>query len=105
MKVITNHQPRLIIDANQLTPAERKDFDYLDWAAIDQGEGDAEFFRYRGDLHDLGEFTASVSHDGAPGLPSALTGWDGYRADSFFSALVVKVTDDHDHVIVGLVLS
>ncbi len=50
IKVITNNVPRDIIDAWQLTPAERCEFDYLDWAAIEHGNDSASFFRYRRQL-------------------------------------------------------
>lgn len=113
IKVITDNQPREIIDGWRLSAAEREEFDYLDWPAIDDGRDSASFFRYQGDLHDLGEFTRDYGITKGAGLPPHLSEWDGYRSDSFFSALVVRLTDadgqtrntDLDHVIVGLVLS
>jgi hypothetical protein len=105
MRVITNHVPRDVIDAWELTPAERAEFDYLNWPAIERGEDSASFFRYRGQLHDLGEFTADYGITRDAGLPDALSKWDGYRSDSFFSALVVRFTEDNERVVVGLVLS
>lgn len=99
MKVITNHHHRDVIDAWSLTPKEREEFDYLDWPAIAAGEDSASFFRYRGDLHDLGEFMRWDTR------PDELKQWDGYRSDSFFSALVVRYVDNCEGVVVGLVLS
>jgi hypothetical protein len=90
MKYITNHVPRPLIDAYTLTPTEREEFDYLDWPAIDRGEDSATFFRYRGDLYDLGTFTRMT----------ATPGWDGGSADTVFSATLVKIIDD-ETVIVG----
>ena len=55
LKFRTNWHRRPIIDAWELTPAERLEFDYLDWPAIERGEDSASFVRYRGDLHDLGD--------------------------------------------------
>jgi hypothetical protein len=100
VKVITNNIPRDVIDAYELTVKEREDFDYLNWQAIDAGEDSASFFRYRGHLYDLNEFTRwdATPHD-------ALRVWDGYRSDSFFSALVVRYVENCERVIVGLVLS
>lgn len=105
MNVITNHHPRDIVDGWELTPAEREEFDYLDWPAIERGEESASFFRYRGELHDLGEFTTDYGITRGAGLPGELAGWDAYRSDSFFSALVVRVVEDGERVIVGMVLS
>jgi hypothetical protein len=105
MQVITNHHPRDIIDGWQLTADERAEFDYLDWPAIDAGTDSASFFRYRGELHDLGEFTADYGITRDAGLPESLNRWDGYRSDSFFSALVVRFVDDNERVVIGRVLT
>jgi hypothetical protein len=105
MNIITNGHHRDVIDAWQLTPAERAEFDYLDWGAIEAGNDSASFFRYRGELHDLGEFTANWGLSRDSGLPDSLAGWDGHRSDSFFSALVVRYVDNYEGVVVGLVLS
>ena len=100
MQITTNNQPRPIIDAWELTADEREAFDYLDWSAIERGEASASFFRYRGELHDLGEFEVWDN----PASPTR-EGWDGFRSDSFFSALVVRYVDDFESVVVGLALS
>jgi len=94
MEIVTNNVPRFTIDAFELTPAERADFDYHDWPAIDDGRDSATFFRYRGTLYDLGEFLSS----GAP------AGWDGIACDTFFSATLVRLpADDYygETVVVG----
>lgn len=108
LTIVTNHHRREVIDAWDLTPAEREEFDYLDWAAIERGEESASFFRYGGDLHDLGEFTTSYGILASGGLPEVMAGWDAYRSDSAFSAMVVRLVEgdygDHD-VIVGRVYS
>lgn len=97
MIIKTNHNRREIIDAYQLTESERKEFDYLDWPAIDEGRDSASFFRYRGMLYDLGSFTVDTAPEG----------WDAAYVDSFFSAIVVRhVREDcEDLLIVGLALS
>jgi hypothetical protein len=105
LKVITNNVPRDIVDAWELSAGERAEFDYLDWPAIDDGRDSASFFRYKGALHDLGEFTADYGILKGSGLPAHLSEWDGYRSDSFYSALVVRYVDQYERVIVGLVLS
>lgn len=106
MKIKTNNVPRDVIDAWQLTAKEREEFDYLNWKAIDEGCDSASFVRYRGDLHDLGEFSADWGITKGSGLPDSLKGWDAYRSDSMFSALVIRYVDeDCGRVVVGLALS
>lgn len=105
VRVVTNNVPRDVIDAYQLTLTERTEFDYINWAGIDAGTDSASFFRYRGTVYDLGEFSADYGITRGAGLPEHLSHWDGYRSDSFFSAIVVRYVDDCERVIVGLVLS
>lgn len=87
----TNHVPRWLIDAHELTDKERQQFHYLEWDRIDAGHRSATFFRFKGKLYDLAEFVS---------VPDALKPWDGYSHDSAFSGVVVKLVDD-DKVIVG----
>lgn len=105
MTVTTNNVPRPVIDAYELAASERAEFDYLDWAAIERGEDSASFFRYRGQLYDLGEFSADYGITRGSGLPESLTVWDGYQSDTFFSAIVVRYVDDYERVVVGTVMS
>lgn len=92
MKIITNHVPREVVDAWELTPAERSEFDYLDWKAIEQGEASANFVRYKRELYDLGDLEFPV--------PEPLRGWDAYVSDTFFSGILVKWIDE-ESVIMG----
>lgn len=94
MDIITNHQPRHTLDAGELEPTERAEFDYLDWTAIEAGEESALFFRYRGQLYDIGEFQRTD-----------LPGWDGIATDTFFSGTVIRLVDDGESVIVGRIYS
>lgn len=98
VRIRTNNVPRFTVDAWELSPAERSEFDYIDWPAIDAGEDSATFLRYKGRVYDLAEFSTTA------GLPrfSELVKWDGYLADSFFSGVVIRyVGPDYDAVIVG----
>lgn len=92
MEIITNHQYRDILNYFDLTEKELKEFDYLD---LDNGEG--SFFRYRGQVYDLGEFQ--------PAGQGELRDWSGFCSDSFFSGVAIKFNDDCDQVKVGLCLS
>jgi hypothetical protein len=97
-KVTTNNVPRPIVNAWELSDADRAEFDYLDWPAIERGEGSAEFFRYKGTLYDLGEFSRVIAPDSVRHHPmecaaSEFQGWDGYQGDSFFSGLLIRYAD------------
>ena len=104
MKIITNNVPRNIIEAYELSEAEQKEFDYLDWEALKSGNDSASFFRYKGQLYDLGEIEM------IPAFACDIKGWNGYQSDSFFSGIVVKYPldcdgicscENYDSVIVG----
>jgi hypothetical protein len=106
MRVITNNVPRDILDACELTPKERADHDYLDWAAIERGEDSASFVRYRGTTYLLSDFSADWGITRGTGLPGEFAGWDGYLSDSFFSGVVIRyVGDDCDRAILGTFLA
>jgi hypothetical protein len=99
MKVRTNNVPRPLIDACELTPKEREEFDYLDWRKIDAGLDSATFFHYRGEVHFLGNFMRVE-----PGGDLAAAGWHGYHGDSFSTGTVVRLVDD-ENVVVGYAIS
>lgn len=105
MTTITNNAHRPIIEAYELTPTERQEFAYIDWEAIDQGKEDATFFRYQGQLYDLGEFTTTSPNPWTGTLPadSELLKWDGYLLETYFSAIVVRLVNEY--VVVGRILS
>ena len=97
--VITNNCPRDIVDGWELTADERSQFDYLNWDAILRGEDSASFFRYRGEVYDLGDIPAV---DRRPDIaPDWQTDWDGTATDSFFSGILVRYCDDMERVIVA----
>lgn len=87
MKVVTNNQPRDVLYWHELSEKERADFDYLD--SEDQ-QSQASFFRYRGEVYDLGEFMGGAEKP-----------WHGVHTDSYFSAILVRYVDDNERVIVA----
>lgn len=93
MKIQTNNIPRPIIYGYELSDKERQEFDYIEWA--DEFSINREFFRYKGNLYDLGDCMRVEPTNGL------CAGWHGYFGESYFSAVVVKYTDDGEHVIVG----
>ena len=116
----TNNVPRDVINAWELTPTQRAEFDYLDWPAIDEGSDSASFVRYRRDLYDLSEFVRIIPRSGQLGPigfahpvedNSPLAAWDGIRTDSYFSGIVIRWhrdefgQSDYERVVLGLALS
>lgn len=96
LTVTTNHHRRPLLEAYELTSDEQKEFSYYDWDAIRRGELSAWFFRYRGELHDLSDFTM-LAHGAPANLheePLATMGWQAARADSYFDGLVIRYEDD-----------
>ena len=87
MTIKTNNVPRDVVYWYELTDAERAEFDYLD---SDDAQCSASFFRYRGNVYDLGEF-----------MVSPIKGWDGIRNDSYFSGILVRYVEDCERVIVA----
>ena len=120
LKITTNNVPRDIIESHQLTEKERKEFDYLDWEAIERGEDSAYFVRYRGELYSLSDFVRIVPRSGNVGPmgltypvddASELSKWDGILTDSFFSGIVLRYCRDEfgrvdcERVVIGLMTS
>jgi len=96
LTIITNHVPRPVLEAYELTADERTEFDYIDWNAIDEGRDSASFIRYRGELYDASEFEVWDN----PASPTR-QGWHGVRPDSFFSGVLVRYCDDHEFVVMA----
>lgn len=97
MQIHTNNIPREVVYWHELTNVERAEFDYLDR----EGQSDTTFFRYKGNVYDLGEFMRAPAD-------ANFNGWDGYANDSFFSGVVVKYARDeydaildYDFVVIG----
>jgi hypothetical protein len=93
--IACNYQFRDVLYWYDLTDKERKEFDYL-LTSEKCSTDEANFFRYRGVVYDLGEF---MRVDGA--MFGQLSKWDGYQSDSYFSGIVVRYNKDFDAVIAG----
>lgn len=94
LTIKTNKIPRRTIDAYELTEKEREEFDYLGWPEIDAGNDSATFFRFKGQLYDLGQFMRCPD-------TAWFKGWDGYYSDSAFSGILVKYCNNCEDVIVA----
>ena len=96
MKIKTNNQFRPVLYWQDLEANEQSSlFDSYDTVE------ESTFFRYRGLVYDLGEFMSARGN----GAHELVNEWDGYHNDSYFSAVLVKYSDDGDAVKVGLALS
>lgn len=95
MDIVTNNVPRHVLYGYELSNDERIEFDYLE----DDELIARSFFKYKGELYDLGEFmriteTMTLHND-------QLKDWQGYMTDSYFSGILVKYLDHGESVIVG----
>lgn len=99
VNIITNGHERPIIEAHELTPKEREEFDYIKWDAIDRGEDRETFFRYKGKLYDTGEFMY-IDPERYP-AHWGIKGWEGIKNESFFSGMLIRYSEDFDYVIVA----
>jgi hypothetical protein len=100
----TNNQARAVLRSYDLTEKERAEFDYLDEEQIEW----ASFFRYKGQVYDLGDFVRLVERSKQVGFEhgcddgSPLLKWHGIMTESYFSGLLVRYADEHcESVIVG----
>ena len=85
IEIITNNTPRPLIFGWELTKKEREDVrPNEDWAG----------FRYRGVVYGLGEFMRIENN-------SHLEGWEGYSPETYFSGVLIKLSEGCDEVIVG----
>lgn len=95
MQIITNNKPRNITFGFELTDQEKKEFDYI------QNIDDAQFFRYKGQVYDLGEFMRIDPNTAPHPHRKDWEKWQGYMSDSYFSGLLVKYTHECESVIVA----
>lgn len=96
MKIVCNNVPRNLIYGYELSEKERSEFDYIESEEFEMHG----FFRYKGEIYDMGEFTRI---DSAIAPHPQRDGWerfDGYASDSFFSGVLVKCVDS-DRVLVA----
>ena len=90
LTIKTNNVPRDLLNWDDLTEEEKKQFDYY------KGEDKyfALFFRYKENAYDSGEFSPAENF----GL---FRKWDGYESDTYFSGVVIRFVEDNERVIVG----
>lgn len=77
LEITQNGMPRPLLSLEDLTPAEREQFDW-----VEDGES---FFRYRGAAYALSEF------ERVPEDAGELTGWSGKAPDSLWTGTLVRI--------------
>ena len=92
MKIITNNHWNNFLYWYELTEKEQAEFDWI------ENPDEHTFFRYRGWVYSLDDFML-------PNHVEELEEWDGYRSDSFFSGVLIKLSDDGEMYQVGTYIS
>lgn len=96
LQIITNHHPRAMWSFYDMPESiQQTEFDYV---TDELGKHSPRFFKYRGEWYDAQEFMVCRGIE-------AFEGWHGYQSDSFFSGILIKLTEDGEQVIPALYLS
>jgi hypothetical protein len=93
--ITTNNQPRELLYLCDFSEVEqqqiRSDYDWMEPDDIDCNFG---FFKYRSNVYHLQDFMRAEGNN-------AFQGWDGYHSDSYFSGVLIRLTEDCESVVVG----
>lgn len=92
VKIFGNNHDVPIIYGYQLSDKWKKEFDYYDNEEELDG---ATFFKYKGWIFDLCEFIAIRGNHPFEECPIK---FDGYKSDTFFSGVLIKLSDDGESV-------
>lgn len=87
MIVVTNNIARTLVSFHDLPESAQAEFDYV--SADDRFT--TRFFNYKGDWFDSHEFIRVRS------FPK----WHGAMSDTYFSGMLIRITDDAESVVVG----
>lgn len=96
LKIITNNHWRPIIYGFELPKKWRKEFD---WIKDDEEYDCHSFIRYKNWYYSLNDFMRIDKNSYFPDK------WHGYRSDSYFSGLLVELSDCGEAVKVGTYIS
>ena len=91
MEIVCNNKPRHVLHWHDLAPTEQAEFDW-----IEDSDNSYSFFRYRGIVYCLADFMQ---------VPPELAKqhWHGYSADTYFSAILIRLVGMGESVIVARV--
>jgi hypothetical protein len=90
MQIISNNQTREIVYGYALPQQWRNEFDYYNSEDLDS----AAFFKYKNQYYDLNEFMRTPD-------TLKLLGWHGISNDSYFSGILIRLSDCGDAVTVA----
>jgi len=98
LTITTNNHYREILNAFELTKKHQKEMRATDEEMRKYEEDGIQFVVYQGYPHRLDDFMRIDFYSNNSPFPSF---WHGHASDSFFSGLLIHISDDGDGVIVG----
>ena len=96
MNIISNYHWHNFLYGYELPETIRADFDYID---VDEFDSHG-FIKYKGIYYDAGEF---MRCDDSP--DNEISTWHGYHADSYFSGVLIRCSDDGDQYQIATYIS
>jgi hypothetical protein len=91
MSIKTNNQPRELLYLSDFSDKDqakiRRDYDWMEEYDLEFNYG---FFKYRGMIFHLQDFSIYNGDF-----------WDGCHGLNYFAAVLIKLTDDCDHIVLG----
>ena len=97
MKIKTNNHWRDLIQGYELTARERAEFDTLIYPELDE----LSFIKYKNELYLVSDFFAVNQNAVCNHVDHALTMWHAYYSDSYFSGIVIRLSDDYEQYQIG----
>jgi len=103
MKIVSNHQYRYFLSGYELPEKIRKsEFDYINDGAF----AEENFMKYKGEYYCMNDFVRIVKPNGDSGFAHIdyagdLKGWNGIFSETYFSGLVIKISDYGDAYKIG----
>ena len=97
MKIVTDHKWKLLKDRTDV-PSIAKDMDF-DWIDFNLEEYWTGFFEYKGAWYHISEFmNVDIL---LPFYPE----WNGYKAETAWSDVVIRISDDGEEYKIGTYFS
>lgn len=88
--ITTNNHWRNFLYGYELPEKVKPDFDWIDKEVFEC----SRFLKYRGWYYTLEDFMSIHNKIHYPNPPVWMKRWDGYNSDSFFSGVLIKISDD-----------
>lgn len=104
VKVITNNHIRSMHYLWELSEREQEivkhEFDWINTNDTVSWE-EEQFIKYRDNWYCLSDFMSLHNKFYCPNPPDFMQGWDGYLSDSFYSGILIRLSDDHDYCVMA----